>query len=65
MTAYSPNQNPISKSQLIAEIDLIPEHKLEDLYQLINNFRISLNFEEDCVKKIMSFAGIWDNFTDE
>lgn len=58
------NKTQFFKSQLIAEIDLIPEDKLEDLYKLINKFRIRVN-SKDNHDQIMQFAGAWKNLSDE
>ncbi len=35
--------NFIFKNKLIEEIDLVPNDKLTELYNLIHNFRISVN----------------------
>lgn len=59
--------NLISQNQIIEEINLIPDHRRKELYDLIHQFRISLerSEEEKSINKIMQFAGSWlDNSED-
>jgi hypothetical protein len=58
-------ENLISKNQIIEEISLIPDDKLNQLYDLIHNFRIELNQSENNLNKIMQFAGCWENMPEE
>ena len=57
--------NYISKNQLIKEIDLIPEKKHQELYELIHKFRISLNPSKHKINEIMEFAGSWSDISEE
>jgi hypothetical protein len=57
--------NEISKNQLIEEIDLIPENKHKELYDLIHKFRVGLNQPKHKIDEIMQFAGSWSDMTEE
>jgi nicotinamide mononucleotide adenylyltransferase len=67
----SPEQ--IDRNQIIEEINLIPEDKRKELYNLIHQFRISLercaprwrSQSHDNVDKIMQFAGNWSDLSEE
>lgn len=52
----------MTKNMLINEINLIPEDKLLDLYQVVHYFRLGL--ERSLVaerKTILEFAGCWQD----
>ncbi len=51
----SPEQ--IDQNQIIAEINLIPEDKCKELYELIHNFRMGLERSHNNRDEIMQFAG--------
>jgi hypothetical protein len=53
--------NHISNNQLIEEIELIPENKHKELYDLIHGFRLSLDRSEHRINEIMQFAGSWSD----
>lgn len=57
--------NEISKNQLIEEIDLIPENKHKELYDLIHKFRVGLNQPKHKIDEIMQFAGSWSDMSQE
>jgi hypothetical protein len=57
--------NHISKNQLIEEIELIPESKHKELYDLIYKFRLSLDRSEHRINEIMQFAGSWSDMPEE
>ena len=57
--------NLVSKNQLIEEISLIPEDKHKELYDLIHEFRMSINQSENNINKIMQFAGSWSDISEE
>ncbi|MGL4879486.1 MAG: hypothetical protein ACRC8K_00290 [Waterburya sp.] len=57
--------NEISKNQLIGEIDLIPENKHKELYDLIHEFRVGLNQPKHKIDEIMQFAGSWLDMPEE
>jgi iron complex outermembrane recepter protein len=59
----SPEQ--IDRNQIIEEINLIPEDKRQELYNLIHQFRISLERSPNNVDRIMQFAGIWLDMSEE
>jgi hypothetical protein len=57
--------NHISKNQLIEEIELIPESKHKELYDLIHRFRLSLDRSERRINEIMQFAGSWSDMPEK
>lgn len=56
---------PIDRNQIIAEINLIPEDKRKELYNLIQKFRIDLERSHNNVDEIMQFAGSWSGMSEE
>jgi hypothetical protein len=59
----SPEQ--IDRTKIIAEINLIPEDKRKELYNLIHEFRIGLERSHNNVDEIMQFAGSWSDIPEE
>ncbi len=57
--------NPIDQNQIIAEINLIPEDKRKELYELIHQFRMGLERPKHNQNEIMQFAGSWSNMPEE
>jgi hypothetical protein len=55
----------LTKNDIIAEINLIPEDKLTELYNLIHSFRITLKSSANNINEIMMFAGCWQDLSDE
>ncbi|HAN73135.1 MAG TPA: hypothetical protein DCQ63_01670 [Planktothrix sp. UBA8402] len=53
------------KNKIIEEINLIPEDKLIELYDLIHGFRLTLKLSENNVNEIMKFAGCWQDLSEE
>jgi hypothetical protein len=53
------------RSKLLKEIDLIPEAKLEEIYNFIHHFRVGVEASQSTPEQIMEFAGCWDNMPDE
>ncbi|BAZ17617.1 hypothetical protein NIES4071_94970 [Calothrix sp. NIES-4071] len=53
------------RTRLAAEIDLIPEEKLDDLYNFIHSFRLGVENSQGEVDQIMKFAGCWNEMPDE
>lgn len=53
------------KNDIIEEINLIPEDKLTELYNLIHGFRITLKSSANNINEIMAFAGCWQDLSDE
>ena len=56
---------PIDQNQIIAEINLIPEDKRKELYELIHQFRIGLDRPKNNQNEIMKFAGSWSDMPEE
>jgi hypothetical protein len=52
------------KNDIFAEINLIPEDKLTELYNLIHYFRITLKSSEN-ISKILEFASCWQDLSEE
>lgn len=56
----------ITRDKVMEEIQLIPEHKLEEVYDFVHYFRIGLR---EAVRgdreEIMKFAGSWDELPEE
>ncbi|MEL6462033.1 MAG: hypothetical protein AAFQ91_27995 [Cyanobacteria bacterium J06621_15] len=57
--------NPIDQNQIIAEINLIPEDRRRELYELIHQFRIGLDQQKHNQDEIMQFAGSWSDMPEE
>lgn len=55
----------INQNQIIEEINLIPEDKRKELYDLIHKFRISLERAHNNINEIMQFAGTWSDMPEE
>ena len=53
------------RRKLLTEINLIPEEKLEELYNFIYYFRVGVEASKGTPEKIMQFAGCWDDMPDE
>jgi hypothetical protein len=53
-----------SKKQLIEEIDLIPENKHKELYDLIHKFRMDLEQIPNNIDEIMQWAGSWSDMSE-
>ncbi len=53
------------RTRLLSEINLIPEEKLEELYNFIHDFRVAVEASKGKPEKIMQFAGSWDDMSDE
>ena len=45
--------------EILKEIELLPEEKLNEIYDFIHFFRIGLQRSKRKNKSIMDFAGIW------
>lgn len=56
---------PIDQNQIIAEINLIPEDKRKELYELIHEFRMGLDRPKHNRNEIMQFAGSWSDMPEE
>ncbi len=49
----------VIRNEVLKEIDLLPEEKLNEIYDLIHFFRLGLQKNKRKNESIMSFAGIW------
>ncbi|MBD2138748.1 hypothetical protein H6F32_14430 [Anabaena sp. FACHB-1237] len=47
------------------EINLIPEDKLEELYNFIHYWRLNVESSPGSIEQIMQFAGCWNDMSDE
>ncbi|AFY31906.1 hypothetical protein [Calothrix sp. PCC 7507] len=52
-------------TKLLTEINLIPEEKLEEVYNFIHYFRVGVEASQSTPEQIMQFAGCWDDMPDE
>ncbi|BAU63956.1 hypothetical protein STA3757_13250 [Stanieria sp. NIES-3757] len=55
----------INQNQIIEEINLIPEDKHKELYNLIHKFRMGLEGSQNNIDEIMQFAGSWSDMLEE
>ncbi|MGL6345065.1 MAG: hypothetical protein ACRC80_38670 [Waterburya sp.] len=55
----------INQNQIIEEINLIPEDKRTELYDLIHKFRMGLERSHNDIDEIMQFAGSWLDMPEE
>ena len=53
------------RTKVIAEINLVPQDKLEDLYNFIHYFRLGVEISKSSLNKTMQFAGCWNDMSDE
>ncbi|MCD4817713.1 MAG: hypothetical protein K8S23_03355 [Candidatus Cloacimonetes bacterium] len=51
--------------EILKEIELLPEEKLNEIYELIHFFRLGLQRSKSKNKSIMDFAGIWKDLSDK
>lgn len=53
------------RTKLITEINLIPDDKLEELYNIISDFRLNDEISTTFLEQTMEFAGCWNDMSDE
>ena len=53
------------RTKLITEINLIPEDKLEELYNFIHYWRLNGESSPGLLEQTMQFAGWWNDMSDE
>ncbi|HJW86254.1 MAG TPA: hypothetical protein VJ440_06460 [Candidatus Brocadiaceae bacterium] len=53
------------KTKIFKEIHLIPDGKIEELYDVIHYFRIGLETSEGEPRQIMEFAGCWNDMSEK
>ncbi len=51
--------------KVITEINLVPQDKLEELYNFIHYFRLGIEASKPSLNKNMQFAGCWNDMSDE
>ena len=56
---------PIDRAKVLQEIDLIPEDKLPEVYNLLHYFRLGLEADQDREVSVMRFAGCWKDMPEE
>lgn len=57
---------PAYKERVLQEIELIPEDKLADLYNVLHYFRLGVeNAPSPKREQILAFAGCWQDMPDE
>lgn len=55
----------IIRNKLIKEVNLIPEYKLSEIYNIIHYFRIGLQISKHVETDILKFAGCWNELPEE
>lgn len=53
------------RTKVITEINLIPEDKLEELYNFIHYWRLNVESSPGSLEQTMQFAGCWNDMSDE
>jgi hypothetical protein len=53
------------RTKVITEINLVPEDKLEELYNFIHYFRLGVEVYRGSINPTMEFAGCWNDMSDE
>lgn len=53
------------REKVIEEVKLVPEYRLQDVYDFIHYFRLGLESEPQQIDDIMEFAGSWDDMPEE
>jgi hypothetical protein len=53
------------RTELIREINLIPDTDLEKVHQLISHLRLSSEKQPSHLQNTLKFAGSWNDLTDE
>jgi hypothetical protein len=53
------------RDKLLEEIELIPETRIGDVFDLVRAFRLGLDGQEDNVERIMRLAGSWRDMPEE
>ncbi len=53
------------RTKLLKEINLVPEEKLEELYNFIYYFRVGVEASKGTPEEIMQFAGSWNDMSNE
>lgn len=53
---------PISREEIIEELNLVPENKVPELFDVVHEFRKGCH-ESD--SKVMQFAGSWAELTED
>jgi predicted ATP-dependent Lon-type protease len=59
------NSPTLVRTKILEEVQLIPENKIEELYDFIHHFRLGLQISEGKPQQIMKFAGCWEDMPEE
>ncbi len=54
-----------ARETVLREVNLIPEDKLFQVYELLHYFRLDLEAARDKTESVMQFAGCWEDMPDE
>ncbi len=55
----------VTRKRVIGELELIPEHQLPAVYDVIHNFRLGLQRTKGGTDQILEFAGCWGDMPTE
>lgn len=58
-------EEPTTRERVIEEIKLMPDHKLQEVYDVLHYFRLGLQKPEKNSDRIMKFAGCWEDMPEE
>lgn len=53
------------RTKVITEVNLVPEDKLEELYNFIHYFRLGVEVSKGSLDETMQLAGCWNDMSDE
>ena len=53
------------REKLMQEIELLPDKKLQEIYEFIHYFRLGFQKSESGQSNIMKFAGCWNDMPEE
>jgi hypothetical protein len=53
------------RDRVISEVELIPEHKLSEIFDFIHYFRVGLQKSKGNFEQIMQFAGCWKDMPED
>lgn len=54
-----------TKTKLLKELDRIPDDKLPEVYELIRQYRATVQSKESNVNAILSLANSWDSLSED
>ncbi|MGK7959715.1 hypothetical protein [Crocosphaera sp.] len=53
------------RDKLLEEMRLLPDTQLEEIYNMIHDFRLSSEKRHNIVENTLKFAGTWNDLTEE